>query len=136
MSEVALTEQLDRAIEARFRTPEARLADTDPQVAELLGIATELRTLPRAEFRLRLRQELEQETSISTDTEAGEREELPRPRVNPIREGFRTVTPYLTVADVHAEIEFVTTAFGATGTLYGLGSAGGFHSEYKIGDSM
>lgn len=53
-----------------------------------------------------------------------------------VREGFRTVTPYLTVADVHAEIEFVTRTFGATGTIYGLGSAGGFHSEYMIGDSM
>lgn len=137
MSEVALTEQLDRAIEAMFRTPEAPLADTDPQVAELLGIAAELRALPRAEFKLRLRRELEQETSITSDIEAGEQgEKLPQFGVSPIREGFRTVTPYLTVADVRAEIEFVTTAFGATGTLYGLGSAGGFHSEYKIGDSM
>ena len=53
-----------------------------------------------------------------------------------IREGFRTVTPYLTVADTHREIEFITKAFGAEGRIYGLGSAGGFHAEYKIGDSM
>ena len=53
-----------------------------------------------------------------------------------IREGFRAVTPYLTVPDVLAEIEFVKAAFGAEGQVHGLGSAGGYHSEYKIGDSM
>jgi PhnB protein len=56
--------------------------------------------------------------------------------VNPIRQGFRTVTPYLTVANVHEEIDFLRRVFGAEGQVYGLGSAGGFHSEYKIGDSM
>jgi PhnB protein len=56
--------------------------------------------------------------------------------VNPIREGFRTVTPYLTVANVHEEIDFIKKVFGAEGQVYGLGSAGGFHSEYKVGDSM
>ena len=82
MSEVALTEQLDGAIEAMFRTRKAPLADADPQVTELFGIAVELRALPRAEFKLRLRRELEQEISTSTDTEAGVRgEKLPQPRV-------------------------------------------------------
>src|SRR5258705_7012854 len=52
------------------------------------------------------------------------------------RATFRTVTPYLTVPDVHAEIDFVTKVFGAEGRIYGLGSAGGYHSEYQIGDSM
>ena len=53
-----------------------------------------------------------------------------------IREGFRTVTPYLVVSDVHQEIDFIQKAFGAEGKVYGLGSQGGFHSEYRIGDSM
>ena len=55
---------------------------------------------------------------------------------NPVREGFRTITPYLVVDDVHAEVEFLTRAFGAEGQVYGLGTQGGFHGEYKIGESM
>src|SRR2546425_11902585 len=58
------------------------------------------------------------------------------PTQSAIREGFRTVTPYLVVPDVHEEIAFITSTFGAAGKVYGLGSAGGFHSEYRIGDSM
>jgi PhnB protein len=33
-------------------------------------------------------------------------------------------------------IEFVKQAFGAEGQIYGIGSEGGFHAEYRIGDSM
>jgi uncharacterized glyoxalase superfamily protein PhnB len=50
--------------------------------------------------------------------------------------GFRTVTPYLTVPDVYQEIEFIQRVFGAEGRVHGLGSEGGYHSEYRIGDSM
>lgn len=68
---------------------------------------------------------------------AGESAEKPAPeKVNPIREGFRTVTPYVVVQDVHAEIDFIKNVFGAEGQVYGLGSQGGFHAEYRIGDSM
>src|SRR5258706_928463 len=135
MSEVVLTEQLDQAIEAMLRNPDAPLAGTDPQVAELVGIALELRALPRADFKARLKNELEQEAAMSEtrdETESGS----PHSKAESVRATFRTVTPYLTVADVHDEIEFVTKAFGAEGKIYGLGSAGGYHSEYKIGDSM
>ena len=34
--------------------------------------------------------------------------------VKPIPEGYRTVTPYLTVDDASAAIEFYKRAFGAT----------------------
>src|SRR5258706_5171219 len=132
MSEVVLTEQLDQAIEAMLRNPDAPLAGTDPKVAELVGIALELRALPRADFKARLKNELEREASMSMTVE----EEGELPPAESVRATFRTVTPYLTVADVHDEIEFVTKAFGAEGKIYGLGSAGGYHSEYKIGDSM
>jgi len=37
---------------------------------------------------------------------------------------------------VHQEIAFIKEVFDAEGRLYGLGSQGGFHSEYRIGDSM
>src|SRR6266436_3825150 len=134
MSEVVFTELLDQAIEAMLRTPDAPPATTDSQVAELVGIAVELCALPRADFKARLKSELEREASMSIAAE----EDRPsrQPATDSVRASFRTVTPYLTVADVHEEIEFVTKVFGAEGRIYGLGSAGGYHSEYKIGDSM
>lgn len=134
MSEVALTETLDQAIAAILRNPDAPITAIEPQVAELLGIAAVLRTLPRPDFKARLKSELERETSMNAT--AAKRQSADKSAHSKIREGFRTVTPYLTVANVHDEIEFVTKAFGAEGRVYGLGSAGGFHSEYKIGDSM
>jgi uncharacterized glyoxalase superfamily protein PhnB/catechol 2,3-dioxygenase-like lactoylglutathione lyase family enzyme len=134
MNEVALTEALDQAIVAILGNPDAPITGTEPQVTELLGIAIVLRALPRPEFKARLKSELEGETSMNNT--AAKRQSGDKSPPSKIREGFRTVTPYLTVADVHDEIEFVTRTFGATGTIYGLGSAGGFHSEYRIGDSM
>jgi uncharacterized glyoxalase superfamily protein PhnB len=136
MSEVVLTEQLDQAIAAMFRTPETPLAGIDPQVAGLLGIAAELRALPRAEFKMRLKNELEVEALMTTAVENEPIQSADKSAHSKIREGFRTVTPYLTVANVQAEVEFLNRAFGAEGQIYGLGSAGGFHAEYKIGDSM
>lgn len=56
--------------------------------------------------------------------------------VNFIREGFHTITPYLAVHKVMELIEFVKQAFDAEGAVYGVGSEGGLHSEYKIGDSF
>lgn len=47
-----------------------------------------------------------------------------------------TVTPYVVVTDVHRQIDFIKEVFGAKGKIYGLGSQGGYHSEYRIGDSM
>ena len=130
MSEVELTEQLDQAIDAMMAAGGAVPANVDEQVAELLGIAVELRDLPRAEFKARLQEELEQEAAVSTAVEAAPQ------HTSAVREGFRTITPYLVVADVHAEAEFLKQTFGVSGQIYGLGSQGGFHAEYNIGGSM
>jgi len=129
MSEVELTEQLDQAIEAVLRN-EAPGATLDLRVAELARLATELRNLPRADFKARLRTELEEDGAMSTATKQT------AIKANPVREGFRTITPYLVVSDVHAEVEFLKQAFVAEGQIYGLGTQGGFHGEYRIGESM
>jgi len=52
------------------------------------------------------------------------------------REGFNTVTPYLTVERAPELLDFVKQAFGATETFRTTGSAGGMHAEARIGDSM
>jgi len=51
-----------------------------------------------------------------------------------VREGFRTVTPYIAVHDVPALIDFTVRTFGAT--EHGRTSGGGgIHAEIEIGDS-
>jgi uncharacterized glyoxalase superfamily protein PhnB len=130
MSEVELTEELNQAIDAMIASGGEIPSGLDEQTAELLVVVSELRQLPRAEFRARLRVELEEERTMSVGAKQAER------KLNPARAGFRTITPYLVVPDVHAESEFLKQAFGVTGQIYGLGSQGGFHAEYNIGGSM
>jgi PhnB protein len=63
--------------------------------------------------------------------------ESPHPpkKVNPIREGFHTVTPYLIVNNAEAMIDFVKAAFNAVELFRSPGSAGGIHAEVEIGNS-
>lgn len=142
MSEVELAERLDQAIQAILR---GAASDTvDASVTELAAVAAELRDLPSDDFRKRLQAELQKEAEMSVAKEAVKgtsREETParskkRASSSSVREGFRAVTPYIVVSDVHQEIDFIKQVFGAKGKVYGLGSQGGFHSEYRIGDSM
>ena len=58
-------------------------------------------------------------------------------KVNPVPPGFRTVTPYLVVADAEKQIDFMRRAFGAEVTYSHKGKDGRLsHAEVKIGDSM
>ena len=59
-----------------------------------------------------------------------------KPVVAPVPKGYRTVTPYLVAQDGPALLEFAKQAFGAEETFRTVGSAGGLHSEVRIGDSM
>jgi len=61
---------------------------------------------------------------------------LKKPAVDPIPEGYRTVTPYLVAQDGPALVEFAKEAFGAEEKFRGIGGAGGLHAEVRIGDSM
>jgi PhnB protein len=131
MSEVELTEQLDRAIEAVLRNA-AVAENLDEDVAELAQIAAQLRDLPRTEFKARLRAELETEVMNMTK---GSTQSAAKSARSKTPAGIQSVTPYVVVSDVHQEIDFIKKVFGAKGKVYGLGSQGGFHSEYRIGDS-
>lgn len=58
--------------------------------------------------------------------------------VNPIREGFHSITPYLIVPRVAQLIDFLKTAFGAEERfrVNRPGTETIMHAELKIGDSM
>src|SRR5205814_1540242 len=103
-------------------------------VAELLSVATELRDLPAAGFKSRLQSELGKEINISATAESIRSDN--QSKRSKTRAGVSAVTPYVVVSDVHQEIDFIKKVFGAEGKVYGLGSQGGFHSEFRIGDSM
>jgi len=62
MNSLSTFEELDRAIDAILARPESP-AGTRPEVAELAAIASELRHLPRTDFKARLRMELEWQIS-------------------------------------------------------------------------
>jgi len=58
--------------------------------------------------------------------------------VNPIREGFRSITPYLVISHAPQLIEFVKQAFGAEEgfRMKRPGTEMIMHAEVRIGDSM
>jgi PhnB protein len=84
--------------------------------------------------------------SVSTVTEEmsveemhrrmGEPPQRPKPAVDPVPKGYRTVTPYVVVQDAPALIDFMKETFGAEENFRSIGSAGGIHAEIQIGDSM
>src|ERR1043166_178241 len=87
MSEGELKEELNQAIDAMIASGGEIPSGLDEQTAELLVVVSELRQLPRAEFRARLRVELEEERTMSVGAKQAER------KLNPARAGFRTITP-------------------------------------------
>lgn len=98
--------------------------ETGSELEPLVRIAIALREMPAEDFQSRLRVELERSASMSVIA------------VRPIREGFRTITPYLTVAEGARLIDFLKHTFGAEEVSRSNTSPGGFHSEVRMGDSM
>lgn len=125
-----LIEQLDQALEAVRANPDA-LPRVPEEIEPLLNLAVELRDLPREEFKAKLKEDLIRRATMATEATTAKAKP-----VDFIREGFHTITPYLAVREAPELIEFVKQAFGAVGQIYGTGSQGGIHAEYKIGDSI
>lgn len=94
----------------------------DPKFASMEAVLAEC---PRKEFRHRLREELERRIRMTATT-----------AISGVREGFTTVTPYLSVVEVERLIQFAKEAFGAVETGRSIGGSGHLHCELRIGDSM
>lgn len=121
MADRELHDRLDRAIEAVLAGtwPDVPNAELDP----LVRTANALRQMPAKGFQERLGRELKRRAIMTTSAATS------------IREGFRTVTPYLRTAEGDRLIEFLKRTFGAE-ELHRSPSAAGFHAEIRIGDSM
>jgi periplasmic protein TonB len=62
MSKASVIDQLDKGIEALLFRSNGEVPVSDPEVAELLALATELRALPRPDFKAELKADLVGET--------------------------------------------------------------------------
>ncbi len=124
MSDESRTERLAEALERGLSDPRASLPSGDAELAELLGIARDLRDLPSPSFKARLADDLARRTAMATSTTD-----------TTTSPGIRSVTPYLAVGPAVELIEFVRRAFGAEELLRTTGSGGGVHAEVRIGDT-
>lgn len=123
MAKRSLFEQLDEAVQALLVNPDADVLRADARLRPLLRFAAELRDLPRASFKARLKSELAGGTSMRAVAE-------------PIAEVQRAV-PYLTIKDANRAIEFYKMAFGATEVMRLMEPDGRIaHAEIAIGGSL
>jgi uncharacterized glyoxalase superfamily protein PhnB len=120
-SEEARIERLAEAVDRLLADQRPARPTADPELAELLAIAHDLRDLPSPAFRARLGAELSRRAAMMTATTT--------------RSGVRTIVPYLAVRPAVELIDFVQRAFGAEELLRTTGAAGGVHAEVRIGDS-
>jgi hypothetical protein len=84
MAERSIIDQLDDAVSALLAKPAVEWPVEDPVVASLVGVAEELRGLPREDFRAQLRSAFAERDTMST----------PKMKVDPdsakLSGGFRT----------------------------------------------
>ena len=117
-------ERLDRAIDALLARRDSQPIVADVDVYSLVEIGAALREMPREEYRAELKKALDGAASASA------------PKVDPVRSGFRTLTPYLPVKEVNELIEFMTKAYGAGASCTFATPTGAVHAEIALGDSM
>jgi uncharacterized glyoxalase superfamily protein PhnB len=122
MPERPLFEQLDQAIDFVLAggVPPGELAD-------LADIAAKLRDLPDENFKSRLKDELERRALMPATATVSTAK---------IPEGFRTVTPYISLVEGDKFIEFLKQAFDAKEVLRHPSGPDAFHAQLRIRDSM
>jgi PhnB protein len=122
MPKRSLIEQLDEALQGMIDTPSAALPRGEAGVNPLLRIAAALRDLPRADFKIHLKNDLERSTSMATTSA-------------PVAATHTSAAPRLTYKNAAKAIEFYKNAFGAKETMRFELETGIPHAELLIGDS-
>jgi PhnB protein len=116
-------EQLNQAVETMLARADGRLGKVDEEIEPLVRIAAELRNLPSASFKARLKSELGGRKRMSTVAE-------------PVAAVHTTASPSLAFKDPAKAIEFYEKALGAKETFrFEIGGEIP-HAEIKIGDSI
>jgi PhnB protein len=135
MTKQSLSEQLDKIVErilGRSDVPPARATKTrtpNANRAPAIEVIGALRDFPRPDFKVRLKTDLQRRAAMA------------RPSgklLNPIREGFHSITPYLVISHAPQLVDFFKQAFGAEERfrMKRPGAETIMHAELKIGDSM
>ena len=122
MTKRSLAEQLDAAVQAILENPHTRLPHEEKELAALARIAAELRSLPRPEFRVYLKEELKRSKSMANIAE-------------PVAAVHTVATPILTFKDAARAIEFYKRALGARETMRFEIQGSIPHAEVMIGNS-
>ena len=122
--------ELDLAVEAILSRPDAPDPGAGARQATLLRVAAALRDIPSENFKARLKSELQKKSELKG------KGTMSTTTVNPIRKGFRTITPYIQVMPVEEVIAFLKQAFGGEELFRSQGGAGGIHTEIKVSDCM
>src|SRR5215813_12747806 len=139
MTDRALIEQVDQAIDGILAGREQTKSADDPTLSALVGIAASLRDLPDDGFKTRLGRELaaasreaefQRRTPMTTSTSV-ERTESSAPEFPAID----TVTPFICVPEGAKLIDFMKHTFGAEETTRHPHGPDGFVAGLKIGDS-
>jgi len=96
----SLNEQLNQFVDTVLAGQNVALSSVERSIAPLAEIAIELRGLPRKDFKDRVRDDLQRSATAMTTKAATS-------RVEPVREGFHTVTPYISVREALELIDFI-----------------------------
>jgi PhnB protein len=115
-------EQLDKAIDAMLARNEGRVSKSGAEIEPLVRIAADLRNLPSAKFKARLKSELGGKKPMSTVAE-------------PVAAVRVTAAPRLAFRDPAKAIEFYQRALGAKETFRFQVGDSIPHAELAIGDS-
>ena len=121
-------DQLNKAIDIMLAQVDGQLGKVDVEIEPLVRVAAELRNLPSASFKARLKSELEGKKSMSTV--------LDQPKTSEPYRGVRdTASPSLSFRDPAKAIEFYTKALGAKETFRFEIGGDIPHAEIVIGNS-
>lgn len=122
MAKGSLVEKLDAVVQGILENPRAQLPPADAEISALARIAAELCSLPRPDFKARLKTELGRRKSMTTVAE-------------PVTAVRAVAAPILTFNDVAKAIEFYTKALGARETMRFQIQESIAHAELMIGNS-
>jgi PhnB protein len=115
-------EQLNQALEAMLARNDGRVTKAGAEIEPLVRIAADLRNLPSASFKARLKSELGGKKRMSTVAE-------------PVATALKSAAPRLTFRDAAKAIEFYKEAFGARETFRFEVGGSIAHAEIAIGNS-
>ena len=119
----SLIEQLDEAVQAAISNPAAPIPHGEAGVSPLVRVAVELRDLPRENFKIRLKKDLERSISMATTTA-------------PTTATRTSAAPRLAFKDAAKAIEFYKKAFGAKEIMRFDTGQGIPQAKIMIGDSV